>query len=400
MSDWESFYAMHGLTPLINVSGNMTTMGASIGVPDAQKAVAEILPYFVTIHELQAKASAVIARLTGGEAGFITASASAGITVSVAAAMTGLDPANVDRLPDTTGMKNEVLIQAGHMCSYGAPVEQAVRLAGAKVVPVGQSTQVVDYQLAGAITEQTVAALYVVSHHVVEYGQIPLPAFVKICHERGVPVIVDGAAELDLRGFLAAGADLAVYSSQKFLGGPTGGVVAGRRDLIRAGYMQNMGIGRGIKVGKETIFGAMAALEAWERRDHAAIRAREKRALDMWLAATQGIEGVEARIVPDHTHNPLDRLRVWIDRDRLGASTLAVTAGLAAGKPMIVARDLEAELGWFQLDPCNLHDGQDEIVAERLRAVLLAAGKGELDEPDVDAKRNAGVDAYLTWGAV
>ena len=127
--------------------------------------------------------------------------------------------------------------------------------AGAQVVPVGQATDARPYQLAGGLTERSVAAVYVVSHHCVDYGQIALPAFVEICHERGVPVIVDAASEYDLRGFLAAGADLVVYSAHKFLGGPTAGLVAGRKELVRAAYLQNHGIGRGMKVGKEEIIG-------------------------------------------------------------------------------------------------------------------------------------------------
>src|SRR3712207_5209869 len=115
----------------------------------------------------------------------------------------------------------------GHMVGYGAPVEQGVRLAGARVVPVGQATSARRYQLEGAITERTAAALYVVSHHTVQYGLLPLDEFVAACHARGVPVIVDAASEYDLKGFLATGADIALYSSHKFLGAPTGGIVAG-----------------------------------------------------------------------------------------------------------------------------------------------------------------------------
>jgi L-seryl-tRNA(Ser) seleniumtransferase len=123
--------------------------------------------------------------------------------------MTGADLAAVERLPDTTGLKNEVVILAGHMVSYGAPVEQAIRLAGARVVPVGQATSVHAYQLAGAVGERTAAAVYVVSHHTVQYRMPPLAEFAEIAHARGVPVIVDAASEYDLPGQLAAGADLA-----------------------------------------------------------------------------------------------------------------------------------------------------------------------------------------------
>ncbi len=217
-----------GLRPVINVSGTMTALGASIVVPQAIRAVSEILPQFVEIHDVQRKACAVIARLTGAEAGCITASASAGISIALAGAMTGTDLARIEQLPDTTGLKHEVVLQAGHLVNYGAPIDQAIRLTGANVALVGTATQAMPYQLAGKITERTAAALYVVSHHAVEYGQIPLQEFARLCHERGVPVIADLASEYDLRGFVEQGADIAIYSAHKFLGGPTAGIGAGR----------------------------------------------------------------------------------------------------------------------------------------------------------------------------
>ena len=397
--DWTAFYRRNGLTPVINVSGTMTGLGASIAVPAAVAAAAEILPRFVKMHELQARAGEVIAEATGAAAGFVTASASAGITLAVAGTMTGLDPARAEQLPDVSGMRSEVVVQAGHLCHYGAPVEQSIRLAGAWVVPVGQSTQVLDHQLAGAITERTAAAVYVVSHHVVAYGQIPFADFVDICRERGVRVIVDAASEYDLKGFLAAGADMVIYSAHKFMGGPTAGIVAGSRDLVRAAYLQNMGIGRGMKVGKESIFGAMAALRAWGDRDHAAMRARERAALDAWTRALAGRPGVRAALNPDPTGNPLDRLRVDVDPATAGASALAVAAALAEGDPSIIVRDHEIEQGWFQLDPCNLHPGQAEIVTGSLGAALDRAKAGALPEPDARAQRNSGFRAYLDWQA-
>ncbi|QDY70772.1 aminotransferase class V-fold PLP-dependent enzyme [Qingshengfaniella alkalisoli] len=385
------------IRPVINVSGTMTGLGASIIVPQAREAMVEIAPHFIDMHSLQAEASKVIARLTGAEAGCATASAAAGISLSVAACITGQNPARVEALPDTGDQPNEVAVQAGHLCHYGASIEQAIRLTGGKPVVVGQSTQALDHQLDGALGPRTAAALYVVSHHVVDYGQIPLRAFAEICHARGVPVIVDAASEYDLTGFLDQGADIVIYSGHKFLGGPTSGLICGKRDLVKAAYMQNLGIGRGMKIGKESIYGTIAALEAWEQRDHDGIRQRERRALDLWYETLSGRQGVIPRISPDPTGNPLDRLRVDIDAAATGASAAAVVAALASGSPKIVARDHEIEQGWFQLDPCNLHEGDEDIVARRLMEVLDAARNGALVEPDLDLKRNGSVNAYMNW---
>jgi len=381
-----------GLRPIINVSGTMTALGASIMVPEAIAAMAAIAPEFVEIDQLQRAASRVIARLTGGEAGFVTASCASGIAVAVAGAMTRDNLLAVERLPDTRGLRNEVLIQVGHMVSYGAPVDQSIRLAGGTVVTVGTVSSAYKYQLEHAISERTAAALYVVSHHTVQYGMIRLEEFAEICHARGVPVIIDAASEYDLKGFLARGADLALYSGHKFLGGPTSGIVAGRKDLVRAAYLQNRGIGRGMKVGKESIAGVMAALEAWDRRDHGRIRAREREALELWRDALTPLRSVLATIEPDPTANPLDRLKVTVLPES-GFTAIGLAAALAAGDPPVIVRDHEAELGYFFLDPCNLHPGEAATVASRLVATLNGSNTARFEE----ASRCRRVERLLRW---
>lgn len=387
-----------GLRAIINVSGTMTGLGASIIVPQAIEAMAGVMPQFVEVDELQKVASGVIARLCGAEAGFVTASCSAGITLAVAGAMTGSDLYAVERLPDTTGLKDEVVIQTGHMVSYGAPVEQGIALAGAQVVPVGQATSVRPYQLAGAISERTAAAVYVVSHHTVHYGQLPLAEFAAICRTRGVPVIVDAASEYDLQGFLAAGADIALYSAHKFLGGPTAGIVAGRKELVRAAFLQNGGIGRGMKVGKESIVGTIAALEAWEKRDHAAIREREQVALTLWRERLAERPGIRVEIEPDPTDNPLDRLKLSVEPQAAHITAWDLADALARGEPPIIVRDHEVEHGFFYLDPCNLHPGQENTVADRLTEELGAALRSnEIIATPLQERRNRRAAYLRRW---
>ncbi|MBY5351942.1 MULTISPECIES: aminotransferase class V-fold PLP-dependent enzyme [Rhizobium] len=387
-----------GLRPVINVSGTMTSLGASIVVPEAISAMASILPHFVEINDLQRKASAVIARLTGGEAGFVTASCSAGISLAVAGAITGNNLLAIEKLPDVVPEKNEVLVQMGHVVSYGAPVDQAIRLAGGKVVLVGQATSTHRFHMENAITDKTAAAVYVVSHHVVDYGLLNLKEFVEIAHAKGVPVIVDAASEYDLRIFLEQGADIALYSGHKFLGGPTSGIVAGRKELVRHAFLQNMGIGRGMKVGKESIFGVMAALEAWENRDHAGIRERETGYLNLWKRTLDGRPGLTALIEPDPTHNPLERLRLIVDPEQAHITAWDLADALAKGSPPIIVRDHEVEHRYFYLDPCNLHAGEETVVAERLAQELdKARASNEIIATAIENRSRHRFDGVLRW---
>lgn len=387
-----------GLRPVINVSGTMTSLGASIVVPEAIAAMAAILPQFVEINDLQRKASVIISRLTGGEAGFVTASCSSGISLAVAATITGPDLLAIEKLPETMTDKNEVLVQMGHMVSYGAPVDQSIRLAGGKVVMVGQATSAHRYHMENAITDKTACAVYVVSHHVVDYGLLNLREFVEIAHAKNVPVIVDAASEYDLKLFLAQGADIVLYSGHKFLGGPTSGIVAGRKDLVRNAFLQNMGIGRGMKVGKESIYGVMAALEAWEKRDHAGIRERETSYLSLWKETLANRPGVTALIEPDPTNNPLDRMRVIISPQEAHITAWDLAAALRQGPQPIIVRDHEVEHHYFYLDPCNLHPGQETIVASRLTEELdKARASNEIIATPIEDLSRHRFDGALRW---
>ena len=358
-----------GLRPIINVSGTMTVLGASIMVPQAIAAMAGIGTEFVEMEALHDAASAAIATSTGAPAGFVTASCASAITLAVAGTMTGERLLAIERLPDTTGLHNEVLVQLGHMVGYGAALHQSITMTGARVVPMGTVSGTQPYQLTEAINEHTACAVFVVSHMTVQYAMLALEDVCAICHAKGVPVIVDAASEYDLRGFLARGADIVVYSGHKFLGGPTSGLIAGRSDLVRAARLQNRGIGRGMKVGKESIAGVMAALQAWQQRDHAGVRAREDAALALWESALQPFTAVRCSRIDDPTGNPLQRLRVQVCRGS-GWTARALADALAQCEPAIMVRNYQTDLGYFDLDPCNLHRGDAQVVADRIGQTL------------------------------
>jgi len=386
-----------GLAPVINASGTMTVIGASRVVPEAVEAVRQILAEFVDIADLQRRASRSICEATGAEAGFIASSSAAAIPLGVAAAMTGADPAAIERLPDTDGLKNEVVVQAGHLVNFGAPVDQMIRLAGARVRPAGTAFDVQPFHIEAALGERSAAGLFVISHHVAPSGQTGLADFIALCHGRGVPVIVDMASEYDLTTAIALGADLVIWSAHKFLSGPTAGIVAGKRDLVRAAYLQSRGIGRAMKVGKEGIAGAIAALDAWGRRDAGAIRAREQGIVEDWLAALAGVPGLTLRRLPDWTGNPIDRVEIAIGREA-GLYAWELADRLAAGDPSIRLRDDLADLGVLHLDPCNLSAGEARLVSAAIAgAIEDARTRSDGFRQSYAERRLAGLAGALAW---
>jgi D-glucosaminate-6-phosphate ammonia-lyase len=387
-----------GARPLVNLTGTLTAYGGISARPEAIEAAAAIMGRGVDIVELQACASRIIAEATGSEAGFVAACSSAGICMAIAGAMTGSDLALIERLPDTTGMRSNVVIQTGHLVNYGHSISQDIRQTGARVVAIGDVNAARTHQLEAALGPDTTAALYVVSHHCMPHGQIPFAEFVRVCHERAIPVIVDLAAEYDLTGYLRQGADVTIHSSHKFLGGATAGIVAGKKDLIRAAYLQSFGIGRPMKAGKESVASALVALQSWIVRDHDGERQRAREKLEYWRGRFERWPGITASLDPDPTGNPFERLKVTVDPPA-GLSALELVHRLETGDPPIAVRAHQLELGWFIMDPRSLGEGELEIVADRVCAVLDAARQGDLGpaQRDLQRWRTARSERLAAW---
>ena len=231
--------------------------------------------------------------------------------------------------------------------------------------PWGTAAACETWHLANTLAEGAAAAMYVVSHHTVRENELPMDVFIELCREHGVPVIVDMATEYDLTGPIALGAAAAIYSGHKFLSGVTSGIVAGTSDLIRATYLQHRGIGRTMKAGKESVVGAMAALENWEKRDHGFARRAEEARVALWMRELADIPGLSLAPHADWTGNPITRVRIAVAPESAGFHAWALAGRLAARTPRILVRDDLIERQEFYLDPCNLTD--EEAAACRRR---------------------------------
>ena len=360
------------LRRVINACGKMTSLcGASV-LPEIAEVVHEGIQDFFELDDLQRAAGEVIAQATGAECGCVTACTASGITLSVAACMTGNDLTRVQQLPDTAGMKNRVLIQQGHCVNFGAPITQMIRLAGAQVTEVGEISLTTPAQLEHELEQGDVAAVMAVeSHHTVPDGWVRLPELVPLVHQYDVPVILDGAAQDQRLGELIdLGCDLVITSAHKFLCSTTGGVVAGRKDLVDAVYLQNRGIGRGMKAGKEAILGAMTALEYRMREDIDGWTAEQDRKVQLILDQLAGVPGLELSVDPDPNGCPFSRARLTPDSQETGCSARQLTERLAEGNPTVVARAHHADEGYIYLDAIEMSDDDIELACDRVRKIL------------------------------
>jgi L-seryl-tRNA(Ser) seleniumtransferase len=388
----------------VNGAGLLTRLGGSLMPPEVLEAMAQAARSFVDIAELQAAASRVIADATGAEAGLVTTGAAAGLTLATAACLTGLDPARMDRLPDTAGMPSEVVMCRTHRTGY----DHAIRAAGARIREVGFNDRaagagvrgIEPWELEAAITADTVAFAYAAT----PANEPPLADVVAVAKRHGLPVIVDAAAQLppkaNLRRFVAEGATLVAFSGGKAIRGPQStGILCGPRDLIAAAALQQLdmdvapdtwrppeafiprpalagiphhGLGRGFKVGKEEIVGLIVALQRYVASDVDAEVAARERQLAGLAARLAGVPHQTARLRPARETGRLPVLEIALDEAALGRRAAAVSLELQRGAPPVHLSERRAAEGILIVEPAGLRDGDELVVAARLAAVLGA----------------------------
>ncbi|MBB4688741.1 aminotransferase class V-fold PLP-dependent enzyme [Amycolatopsis jiangsuensis] len=363
----------YGLTAVVNARGTFTPLGVSRSSAEVAAATGEALSEFFVLEELKELAERTITEVTGAPSGTVVHCASAGITLAVAATMTGVSPSRIAALPDTTGLPSGVVLPAGHAVDYGHPITQDILLAGATPVLAGRETVCSLADLREAVSPPDVACLLLVSSRLTRGEPVSLPAAVAVAHRRGIPVIVDGAAQdFRIEELLGTGADLVIVSGQKYLGSPTAGLVLGRAEAVRAVRAQEKGIGRAMKPSKEAILGVVAALRArhgmdrhsWERHQHdKVVRFTER-------AGT--LRGVTAEPVADPTGLPVPRARLTIDADSAGLSATGVAEALAQGAPPIWVMTQGQERGELTFELVPLTGAEIELILDRLAGLLPA----------------------------
>ena len=351
-----------GVRPLINCVGTVTRYSGSLVLPEVRQAMAEASTRYVMIEELMEGVGARLAQVMQCEWGLVTNGCAAALTQVTAACITGADADKMQRLPDTTGMKNEVIVQTSHRMGY----DRAITAAGVRLVEVTTRAD-----LEAAFTERT--AMIFVFGDAAERSEISVAELVASGRAHSVPVFVDAAAERpDVPNvYLEQGVDAVAYSGGKCLRGPqASGMVLGRKDLLQAAFANgcpNAHIGRPMKAGKEEIMGLLAAVEKWVRRDHEAEWREWERRNQVIADAVSAIDSVSTSTRTPRPSNVSPHLSITWDADRVGVSPAQVRQALSAGSPRI---ETTGGNDGLTINPYMMEEGEAEIVAARLAQEL------------------------------
>lgn len=361
-----------GVRKVINGHATLTALGGSIMPPEVLSAMVEAAQHFVDIDELQRKAGAKIAEWTRNEAAYISCGAAAGLVLSTAACIAGMDAEKRERLPYTDGMKNEVIVHKHGRVGY----DFAIRQAGGKIVEIGSEGGTTADDMERAINDRTAAIFYFYNVTRMK-GLVPLEEGIEIARRRGVPLIVDAAAQIppveNLWRFTHMGADLALFSGGKGLCGPqSSGLILGRKDLIEAcafNACPRAFIGRPMKVGKEEAIGLLTAVRWYLSLDHGKLMKRYESQVQYVIDALAGRPHIVARRgFPSEAGQPMPRAEVVLDEPGLGITRDDLLAQLRAGEPSIALAP--AGGAGFFVNPQTLRPGEEQIVVDRVKQII------------------------------
>lgn len=381
----DNIYSRIGVRPFINGRGTWTYLSGSLELPEVRAAKQAAALHFVDIFELQHGASRRLAELSGAEAGMVTSGAAGAMAAATAACMAGTDPAKIWQLPDTNGLKHEVIMHGGR-----SAFDSAIRLAGAKLVLART-----DDEVRRAINEKT-AMIYTTS-----LGA-RLEKIIAIAKDSKVPMLLDDAAGIppieNLKLYAKMGADLYCFSGGKGLAGPQcSGVLLGRKDLIEAAMANTSpwegAVCRAMKVGKEEVMGCLAAIEAWMKMDLSVLNRQWNERAVRIQKMVDTVPGVKTEIQIPEEGNRYPTLVVTWDEAAWGFTVADCDKKLRAGEPRIevltssnpslvpaVHEGYEnpksvKEPDRIEIVSMTLQPGEDLIVGKRLREILSQARK-------------------------
>ena len=385
----QNVYTRLGVNTVINCRGTWTYLSGSLEFPEVRQAQVEAAQHFVNVLDLQRAVGRRLSELTGAESGIVTSGAAGAMAAATAGCMAGSDDKNIWQLPDTTGLKHEVVMVGGR-----SAFDSAIRLTGAKLVLVYSPEE-----LANAISENT-AMIYTT-----DLGE-KLQKELAVAKDRKVPMLLDDAAGIppasNAKLYAKMGIDLYCFSGGKGLSGPQcSGLLLGRKDLIEAALLncspREGAVCRPMKVGKEEIIGCLTALETWLKLDEKKLYAEWNGRVERIRKLVDTVPGVNTEIYVPEDGNRYPTLKVSWDQDAwklsisdcvqqlrasnpvievLGIDNPSLVTAVREGNPKPTAKERKAP-DHIELVSMTIKPGEEMIVGQRLRAILRAAQQGK-----------------------
>jgi L-seryl-tRNA(Ser) seleniumtransferase len=368
----EKLYESIGVRPVINSRGTFTIITGSQTLPEVKRAMEEASRSYVQMDELMEGVSKRLAELTGAQWGIITAGCCAALTHTTAACLAGSNPERMQRLPDLTGLKSEVIIPEYSRNVY----DHAIRMLGVKIVEVSNPAE-----LESAFNERT-AMVYILAGPG-DDGPLGTQVITQVAKKHNVPVIVDAAAEILTfpNVHLQRGATAVAYSGGKCIRGPqAAGLLLGDKNLLQAAWANSAphhAFGRSLKVGKEEIMGMLTAVEMWKKRDHDA----EWKQWEGWLQEiannVKKVDGISTELQgpPEGLSNRSPRLLIKWDAAKVGITGQEVGKTLLDTEPRIVLGSATGSrpdemASTVSITPYMMMPGDAKVVGQRLYAAL------------------------------
>lgn len=368
-----------GVKRIINAAGTYTKYGGSLISPEVICAMEIASHNFVDIDELLQKSGEYIAKCLDVEAALVTAGAAAGLTLAAAACMAGSKVEFIKALPNTEGMKNEIIVMRCHRNPY----DNAMIAAGARFVEIGNAIETHPWELEAAINEKTAAVAFFIQSEMFE-ASLSLAKVIEIAHLKNIPVIVDAAAELppveNLKKFTKMGADIVLFSGGKDIRGPqSSGLMVGKKDIVNVcrlhGYPHHA-IGRPMKLDKETIMGFVRAIELYLNENHQKRMEKwERQALRIFkdlssIPHIQALQGYPTQPLTQPATIP--RVYVKFDEEILGMTKEHIARKLYEGDPRIA---VIVEKNFLTFNPHMLAEGEEDLIIERVKDIIKKINK-------------------------
>lgn len=375
---WGAIYKELGARPIINAIGSLTLVGGSTPPPEVREAMDAANDAYIPLTELEEAAGAAIAKLTGVPSAYVTSGAGSALTLAAAAAMAGDNDDLIQRLPNTEGMKGEILIQKRQRYWY----DRCLEMSGAKLTEFGTADGTTADDLRKAIGPNTAAVHFVMKEESIDPKALTLVETIEVANEAGVPTLVDAAGQIypleNMGKYVRMGAAFQCVAA-KYMGAPQStGLALGTKDFIYKLGLQSFasyegrrirGVGRSHKIDRQEIVGCVAAVRRWMTMDHEERLADFERRTMVMVKALQDIPGVSATFIDNVVGHHAYGVKLNLDPAITGMTNQDLVDRLKEGDPPIWTRVRDGET-FIILTAFGLKPGEESVVADRIGALL------------------------------